>query len=293
MKQGCAPVLNEKEVTRSSIVPESQVPTPERRVAVVTGGNHGIGAATAVALASAGVDVLITFLRLVDDEDPGVPATYGVQRSAGADEVLARIEPLDGRAAALEADLTDDRSPARIFDEAERRFGPVTILVNNASGWMADTFVGGAVDRLGRRLRPVSPGSVDRNLGVDARAGALLIAELARRHVERGGTWGRIVGLTSGGPMGFPEEVSYGAAKAALENWTMAASTELAPFGITANVVLPPVTDTGWVTDEVRAFVAASPDHHHVAGAAEVAEVVAWLCSDAAHLVTGNILRLR
>jgi 3-oxoacyl-[acyl-carrier protein] reductase len=93
--------------------------------------------------------------------------------------------------------------------------------------------------------------------------------------------------------MGFPQEVSYGAAKAALENWTMAASTELAPFGITANMVLPPVTDTGWVTDDVRAFVAASTDLHHVASPADVAEVVAWLCSDAARMVTGNILRMR
>jgi len=122
---------------------------------------------------------------------------------------------------------------------------------------------------------------------------ALLIAELARRHVERGATWGRIVGLTSGGPNGFPQEVSYGAAKAALENYTMSAATELAPFGITANIVHPPVTDTGWVTDEVRRFVAESPEHHHVAAPEDVAEVIAWLCSDQARLVSGNIIRMR
>ena len=91
--------------------------------------------------------------------------------------------------------------------------------------------------------------------------------------------------------MGFPGEVSYGAAKAALENYTMSASTELAPFGITANVVHPPVTDTGWVTDEV-AFVA-RPEHHRVVAPEQVAEVIAWLCSDAARLVTGNVIRLR
>ena len=55
----------------------------------------------------------------------------------------------------------------------------------------------------------------------------------------------------------------------------------------------PPVTDTGWVTEEVRAFVAASADHVHVAEPAEVAEVIGWLCTDAARLVTGNIVRLR
>ena len=58
--------------------------------------------------------------------------------------------------------------------------------------------------------------------------------------------------------MGFPGEVSYGAAKAALENYTMSASTELAPFGITANVVHPPVTDTGWITDESAGATASS-----------------------------------
>ena len=73
----------------------------------------------------------------------------------------------------------------------------------------------------------------------------------------------------------------------------MTASTELAPHGITANVVYPPVTDTGWITDDVRRFVAESDDHHHVAAPAEVAEVIAWLCTDAARLVTGNVVRLR
>ena len=94
-------------------------------------------------------------------------------------------------------------------------------------------------------------------------------------------------------PSGFPGEASYGAAKAALENYTMTASIELAGLGITANVVYPPVTDTGWVTDDVRDFVASSIDHVHVAEPEEVAEVIGWLCTDAASLVTGNVVRLR
>lgn len=63
-----------------------------------------------------------------------------------------------------------------------------------------------------------------------------------------GGSWGRVTGLTSGGPLGFPEEVSYGAAKAAQVSYTMSAALGLAPYGVTANMVYPPpVTDTGWV----------------------------------------------
>ena len=93
--------------------------------------------------------------------------------------------------------------------------------------------------------------------------------------------------------MGFPEEVSYGAAKAALENYAMAAALELAPFGITSNVVYPPVTDTGWVTDEVRADVERNPALLHVVPPGEVAEVIVYLCSDAAWLITGNVIHLR
>ncbi len=63
--------------------------------------------------------------------------------------------------------------------------------------------------------------------------------------------------------------------------------------GVTANVVHPPVTDTGWITDEVRAFVETDQEHHHIATPDEVAETVVGLCADASHLVTGNVIRLR
>ena len=128
---------------------------------------------------------------------------------------------------------------------------------------------------------------------MDARATATLIAEFARRHADRGADWGRIIGLTSGGPNGFPGEVSYGAAKAALENYTMSAAFELAPLGITANVVYPPVTDTGWVTDEVRRNVDRRPDLIHIVDPEDVAQVIAYLASSHARLITGNVVHLR
>lgn len=263
------------------------------RVAIVTGANHGIGAATAVALAHHGADVAVNYLRLELDDEPGRPPAYATARRADASEVLAAVEAAGARGVAVEADLADPASPARIFDAAEERLGPVSILVNNASGWRKDGFSAAPADQVGRANHPITVESIDAQLLVDARGGALMIAELAARHRRRGGDWGRIVSLTSGGPAGFPGEVSYGAAKAALENYTMSASTELADAGITANVVYPPVTDTGWVTDAVRRLVADSPDHHHLATPKKVAEVITWLCTDAARLVTGNVVRLR
>jgi 3-oxoacyl-[acyl-carrier protein] reductase len=264
-----------------------------RHTAIVTGANHGIGAATAQALARSGCAVLCTFLRTYDPDGPGTPETYRDHRAGDATAVIDRIRAGGGEAAAVEADLSDPATPVRLFDAAEAQFGPVDILVNNATGWLADTFAPAGTDRLGRSLQPVTAESWTQQFSVDAMGAALLISEFAQRHLAREATWGRIIGLTSGGDLGFPEEVSYGAAKAAQENYTMSAALELAPYGVTANMVYPPVTDTGWVTDAVRDYVANSSELIHIAQPEEVAEVIAYLASDAAALITANVLRLR
>jgi 3-oxoacyl-[acyl-carrier protein] reductase len=261
-------------------------------VAIVTGANHGIGAATAQALARGGCAVLCSYLR-IDADDPGTSADYRAGRSASAEPVAARITADGGQAAAVEADLSDPAAAARLFDAAERELGPVDILVNNASGWIADTFGPAGADGLGRLVRPVNASTWWQQFTVDAMAAGLLISEFARRHIARGGTWGRIIGLTSAAEIGFPEEVSYGAAKAAQASYTMSAAIELAGYGVTANMVHPPVTDTGWITDAVRELVAQSPAMMHIATPAQVAEVIAYLASDAAALITANTVTLR
>ncbi|MGH9891089.1 MAG: SDR family NAD(P)-dependent oxidoreductase [bacterium] len=261
------------------------------RVALVTGANHGIGAATARALAGCGAGVLISYLRVSDSADSGLPETYRRNRACDAEGMLDAIRSAGGHAICVEADIADEGTPARLFDLAESELGPVDILINNATDWVADTFT----DRghLGFKTERVSTATHDRQFAVDARGGALMIAEFARRHLERRATWGRIVGLNSGGSLGFPGEVSYGAAKAALENYTMSAAFELAPFGVTANMVYPPTTDTGWVTEQVREHVRRRPDLLHIVEPEEVASVIVFLCSDYARLITANVVHLR
>jgi len=73
----------------------------------------------------------------------------------------------------------------------------------------------------------------------------------------------------------------------------MSAALELGEYGVTSNVVHPPVTDTGWVTDAVREFVAESPDLFHVARPEDVADVIVFLCSEHARLITANVVHLR
>ncbi|MGD2252550.1 MAG: SDR family oxidoreductase [Anaerolineales bacterium] len=260
-------------------------------VAVISGANHGIGAATAKALASCGASVLLTYLRTKDPDD--FPEPYRTNRAQSADRIVSEIRSEGGQAQAMEADLRDPAVVPGLFDFAEETLGCVDILVNNATGWVADTFTAGAEHLAGVGSNTLTASSHDQVFAVDARGGALMIAEFARRHIHRAASWGRIIGLTSGGRLGFPTEVSYGAAKAALENYTMSAAFELAKHGVTANIVYPPVTDTGWVTDEVRDHVEQTKELIHIVGPEDVAGIIAFLVSDQAWLITANVVHLR
>jgi len=255
--------------------------------AIVTGANHGIGAATARVLANCGSSVFLTYLRQEQSPDSGTSDPSIEDRSSDAQRIVEGVAANGGRAAAIEADLSDAANVGLLFNAAEERLGPVDILVNNASGWAADSF------RPQGELLALSATTVDQNFAIDARASALMIAEFAHRYVARGASWGRIVGLTSGGPLGFPQEVSYGAAKAAQDSFTMSAAMELAEHGITANVLHPPVTDTGWITPAVERMVQDSDEMFHIASPEEVANLIAFLVSDHAALITANTIHLR
>ncbi|MEW9554017.1 SDR family NAD(P)-dependent oxidoreductase [Nonomuraea sp. NPDC050783] len=259
---------------------------------MITGANQGIGAAAAIALAAQGVAVFLTYKRLTPLKHPAYPEAYDRLRAGDAEDVVRRVREAGGRAEAAEADLADPAAPGRLFDLAEKAFGPVEILVNNASGWLSDTFAPEERDGFGRPLRPVDAETHERQFAVDVRAPALLIAEFARRHVERGASWGRVIGLTSAGSQGFPSEVSYGAAKAAQESYTLSAAHELGRYGITANMVHPPITDTGWINEEVEKLAHAHGPIGTVGQPGEVAEVITYLASHQARRVTAQVIRM-
>jgi 3-oxoacyl-[acyl-carrier protein] reductase len=244
-------------------------------------------------VARRGGGVLLTFLRSQSSvSESDLPPAYVADRASDGADVAGDIRASGGQATAVEADLADPESVPALFDAAERDFGPVSILVNNASGWRQDTLAPSGRDGFGRWTETLTAETFAPQFLVDVRASALLITELARRHVARGADWGRIVSLTSSGEEGFPTEASYGAAKAALGSYAMTAAIELAPFGITSNLVHPPITDTGWVTPEVeRAALDVSP--RGVALPDEVAAAVGLLLDRAADRVTGTTLRMR
>src|SRR5260370_19528381 len=132
--------------------------------AIVTGANHGIGAASAIELARRGCAVLCAFLRVHDEVDNAVPQAYRDHRAGGAGAVTDQILAAGGRALPVEADLSDPATPVRLFDLAEQHLGPVDVLVNNATGWVQDSFTPARTDRLCRDLDPVTAPTWNRPL---------------------------------------------------------------------------------------------------------------------------------
>ncbi|GLV55740.1 3-ketoacyl-ACP reductase [Dictyobacter sp. S3.2.2.5] len=276
----------------------------EGKVALITGGNHGIGAATATALAREGASVLINYLRMPslgsstpsdDASSPGL-AFYNSRRRQTADEVITAIRDQGGRAEAIEADLSNPATIPWLFEQAESLFGPVDVLVNNADYCQADTFIPGGYPGSadltpgGYPLSALSADSHDRHFAINSRAIALMMAEFARRRITRDLRDGRIINLSTDAASGFGQNTSYGASKFAMESYTRAAAHELGPYGITVNIVSPGPTQTGWITPAMEQALSEQAPLRRVGQPEDLADVIVFLASQQARWLTGQIL---
>lgn len=195
--------------------PDTAVPlSPTRRVAIVTGGARGIGAAIALRLAADGHD-----LALVDLDE------------AACTDAVAAVEAQGARALAVGADVSDEAAVvaavARIADE----LGPPAVLVNNAG-----------VLRNGLAFK-MTLDDWDTVVDVNLRS-AFLMSREAQRHMTPHG-WGRIVNLSSIAALGTVGQANYSAAKAGLQGLTKTLALELGRYGVTVNAVAPGFTVTG------------------------------------------------
>lgn len=248
----------------------------KRKSVLVTGANHGIGAATAKALTAQGAMVFITYL--------GEPS---------ADGVVKAIRDGGGRAEAWEADLADPKTVPMLFDRAEAAFGPLDVLVNNAAHSERDTFLPkdhAGRDLQGRLIPIITAESHDRHFAVNSRAVALMMAEYAQRHVARGARWGRIISVSTEGAVGYKDQVSYWASKNALESFTRGAAEELAQFGVTANIVSLGAIQTGWIPKDKENEFVARIRLGRLGQPEDVADVIVFLASEQARWLTGQTL---
>jgi len=237
---------------------------------IITGAGRGIGAATARLAATRGYSVAVNYVK--DD------------RAANA--VVSDIRASGGAAIAIRADVSREAEVERLFREAVRELGPLTVLVNNA----------GIVDHTAR-VDEMREARLQRMMAVNVVGSFLCAAEAVRRmSTLHGGHGGNIVNLSSAAAKyGSPREyVDYAASKAAVDVFTIGLAREVAAEAIRVNAVRPGIIDTeihASSGDPARAQrLAPQLPLHRPGTAREVANAILWLVSDEASYCTGSIL---
>ena len=240
------------------------------RVALVTGGSRGIGAATARLAAARGYAVCVNYLA-----DAGA-----------ADAVVGSIRDAGGTAAAVQGDVGVEADVVRLFATCDRALGRVTALVNNAG-----------VLETQMRVEAMDAARLQRVLTANVIGSFLCAREAVRRMSTRhGGAGGAIVNVSSGASrLGSPGEyVDYAASKGAIDSFTIGLAQEVAAEGIRVNAVRPGVIYTdihasGGEPGRVDRVKASVPQQRGGAPE-EVARAIVWLLSDEASFTTGAIL---
>ncbi|MGN0570924.1 MAG: elongation factor P 5-aminopentanone reductase [Candidatus Fimenecus sp.] len=235
-----------------------------RKVAVVTGASRGIGAATALALGSAGF---------------AVAALYQSNK-ASADACVHKIFENGGQARAYQVDVTDSAAVRTVVMQIEKELGAVSVLVNNAGISEQKLFTDISDSDWARML------AVHLN-GAFYMTRAVLPCMLHEKY-------GRIVNIASmWGEIGGSCEVHYSAAKAGLIGMTKALAKELAPSGITVNAVSPGAVNTDMMRAlgaDICASVAEETPVGRLGRPEEIADAVCFLASEKAAYITGHVL---
>jgi 3-oxoacyl-[acyl-carrier protein] reductase len=236
------------------------------KVALVTGGSRGIGRAIALALAAGGADVLVNYRA----------------NEAAAAGVAAEIERAGRRAIIEQADITGADAPGRLVQAALDAFGRLDILVNNAG-----------ITRDGLLMR-MSDEDWDVVLDTNLTSAFAMTRAALRPMVRQ--RYGRIVNISSVvGVMGNAGQANYAASKAGLNGFTRAVAREVASRNITCNAIAAGVIDTAiWAgTSEAAVDAALAMIPAGRKGTPEdVANAVAFLASDAAGYITGQVLHV-
>lgn len=234
------------------------------KTAVVTGASRGIGAAIARKLASEGAQVIACYSRNAD----------------AAKEVIRQIEQAGGRAEAVRCDVAELEQIRGLFARVKERQSRLDILVNNA----------GVAEFL--PLEQIDERQYATQFDVNVR-GVLFATQEAARLMDEAG--GRIINITSGAAQAAPPGTSvYSASKAAVEAMTKSHAAELGPRGITVNALAPGLTITDMLNENIphqaQQAMIQNTALRRLGTPEDIADVVAFLASDDARWITGQII---
>ena len=234
------------------------------KTAVVTGGSRGLGRAICLELARGGANVVFCYAG----------------NEAAAQETVSACEALGAKAVALRCDVSSEAEVKALMDTALKTFGRIDILVNNA-GITRDTL-----------LMLMKPEDFDAVISANLRGTFLCMKAVARQMVKQ--RYGRIVNLSSVvGLRGNAGQVNYAASKAGVIGMTKSLAKELAGRNITVNAVAPGFINTDMtaaLTDAAKTAALGAIPMGRMGAPEDVARAVAFLASDGAGYITGQVL---
>jgi 3-oxoacyl-[acyl-carrier protein] reductase len=271
------------------------------KVVFITGANHGIGAATALAFARQGAKVFTTSyrppspypeatLRAAIESGAGGPLLYHARQQQPPEVTLAAIRALGVPCAAHEADLADAANIPLLFDRCEAALGPVDVLVNNHTYCVLETFDPARVTGEGFPVSLPTPEVIDAHFAVNARAFVLLMAEYFGRSLKRGAQGGCVVNVSTDAAHAHDANISYAASKHAIESYSRSAASEMGRYGFRVNIVAPGPIQTGYITPEAEVEIGKGTPLGRVGRPEDVADVIVFLASDQAHWLTGQLI---
>lgn len=242
------------------------------KIAIVTGASRGIGAATAIRLATDGYNVCVNYLS----------------NDSAANKVVAQIESLGQKALAVKADVSKEVEVKRLFETVDKELGTLDTLVNNAGILMKQT-----------RLIDLDEARINKLLTTNVTSYFLCCKEAIKRMSNKtGGKGGTIVNVSSAASrLGSPNEyIDYAATKGAIDTLTIGLSLEVADEGIRVNCVRPGLIYTdmhsdGGEPERVDRLKEYLPMKRG-GKAEEVAATIAWLASDESSYTTGSFIEV-